>query len=185
MKSLVMIDRSRRTTVYLLPLISLVALPTLIGCARTVTFKYSHLANCHVFQSSPNSTTDAGEGLYRLYRINSIQNHGSSKAKFFFKEEHLYAPAAGNGPYSSTSINAHIVAELASDKTVDIGATVNDVGKVFIRVPLSGDLNAQKFSFTPLGYSGGSSVTTNFIQEAPSNPGWHEPCTTSGVYSYP
>jgi len=159
------------------------ASPALVlsGCGTTATIRYSQLANCWQYNTESGTGT-AGDGLFMLYRINSIETSSGSSV-FYFHADRLFVgnPSNGAGP---GGVN-NLISKLATDKTLYGGDKVTGVGKLFFQVPLSGDLSSQKHTTKPLQYKpSSSSQSITLLQDVPPTPDYLQPCTSAWVNGY-
>lgn|GEM_PF-4443034 len=153
----------------------------LSGCGMNATIKYSQLANCWEYNTYDNGSTsgDAGDGLFMLYRINSIE---TSSGTFYFYPDRLYV-----GDKSNTSGNGGVntlIANHPTNKTIPAGSKITGVGKLFFQVPLSGDLSSQKHTAKPLQYKHPNFHTVTLIKEGKPDPDFLTPCTAAWVNGY-
>jgi hypothetical protein len=152
-------------------------------CATSATIEYSHLGNCHVYATSGTSTTGAGNGFFMLYRINVIENSSGSSSAFQFKVNRLFVDNIANN-LNNNGANI-LITNKATDKSVPVGTKITGVGKLFIRVPLSGNLQLQKLTTKLLKYNPSSASETVFLVKKAPSPAWMDPCTSSFVNSWP
>src|SRR4029077_4215934 len=111
---------------------------------QLVIIKYTQPANCYVFDNnpggSPHSTTSAGNGMFMIYKISSIQNTEADAVDFNFKLSKIYAANPNEVPGTIPIVpNAQTA---PATKLVPKGTTATNLGRFIINV--AGDPNQLK-----------------------------------------
>ena len=153
---------------------------------QLVIIKYTQPANCYIFDNnpggSPHTTTSAGNGMFMIYKISSIENTEADAVDFNFKLSKVFAANPNEVPGTIPIVPN---AQTAPDtKSVPKGTTANNLGRFIINV--AGDPNQLKTSTQYLNYnsSSGESVllvnTDSKPNEAPKAK-FLDPCTPNNL----
>lgn len=155
---------------------------SLLGCANTVTIHYDQAATCYLFDSnptgSPHTTTASGNGLFVIYKINSVQNTASGAQDFNFNPAKVYN---GNQNFAN-NLSFDYLLQLAQAKTVPKGTTANNLGKLIIDSTANPKTD-QKADF-PLRYNSSSGESVLFVRDNQNAaPPFLDPCSPSNINS--
>ncbi len=160
----------------------------LSGCKKhqLVTIKYTQPANCYLFDSdptgTPHNTAGAGNGMFMIYKIHSIENKEADAVDFNFKLTKIFA---GNQNENPDEISIMPDAQNAPDtKLVAKGTTATNLGRFVIKV--AGDPNQMKTASQFLTYnsSSGESVLMVNQDSKPSGvpkPTFLDPCSPNNL----
>ena len=103
---------------------------------QLVIIKYTQPANCYIFDNnpggSPHTTTSAGNGMFMIYKISSIQNTEADAVDFNFKLSKIFASNPNEVPGTIPIVPT---AQTAPDtKLVPKGTTASNLGRFVIIV---------------------------------------------------
>jgi len=153
---------------------------------QLVLINYTQPANCWEFDSnpggSPHTTTTAGNGMFMIYKISSIQNTEADAVDFNFKLSKIYAAVPSQTPETIPIVPT---AQTAPDtKSVPKGTTATNLGRFIIKV--AGDPNSLKTATQYLNYSSSSGesvllVNTDSTSSGVPKPKLLDPCTANNL----
>lgn len=156
------------------------AMLCLAGCSNTVTVHYDQVATCYLFDSnptgSPHTTTSSNNGLFVIYKINSIDNTSSGAQDFNFAPSKVYS---GSQNFANNQSFDYLL-QLAQPKTVAKGTVANGLGKLIIDTTANPKTD-QKANF-PLLYNSGSGESVLLVRDNPNAaPPFLDPCSPANV----
>lgn len=153
---------------------------------QLVIIRYSQPANCYVFDNnpggSPHTTTSAGNGMFMIYKISSIQNTEADAVDFNFKLSKIYANNPSEVPGTIPIVPT---AQTAPEtKLVPKGTTANNLGRFIINV--AGDPNQLKTATQFLNYNSSSGESVLMVNEDSTSNGvpkakFLDPCTPNNL----
>jgi hypothetical protein len=153
---------------------------------QLVIIKYTQPANCFVFDpnpgGTPHTTTSAGNGMFMIYKISSIQNTDPDAVDFNFKLSKIFASNPNEVP---GTIPIMPTAQTAPDtKLVPKGTTANNLGRFIINV--AGDPNQMKTATELLKYNSSSGesvlmVNTDAKPNEVPKAKFLDPCTSNNL----
>jgi len=153
---------------------------------QLVFINYTQPNNCYIFDNnptgSPHTTTSAGNGMFMIYKISSIQNTEADAVDFNFKLSKIYAATPSQTPETIPIVPT---AQTAPDtKLVPKGTTATDLGRFVIKV--AGDPNSLKTATQYLNYSSSSGESVLLVNTDSTSSGvpkakFLDPCTPNNL----
>lgn len=153
----------------------------LIACSDdTVTLHYDESATCYLFDSdptgSPHTTTSSSNGLFVIYKINSIDNTKSGAKDFNFTPAKVYS---GSQNFANNQSFDYLL-QLAQPKTVPKGSVANNVGKIIINS--SADPKKDQQANFPLYYNSSSGESVLLVRDNINTPPpFLDPCSPTAI----
>jgi hypothetical protein len=144
-----------------------VAIFGLSGCAKKqlVIINYTQPANCFIFDSdptgTPHTTTSAGNGMFMIYKISSIQNTEADAVDFDFKLSKVFAGDQSQVPDTIPIVPTAQTAP--ATKSVPKGTTASNLGRFVIKV--AGDPNQLKTATQFLTYNSSTGESVLMVNQ--------------------
>lgn len=156
----------------------------LSGCKKhqLVTIKYTQPANCFIFDTNPtgtpHTTTSAGNGMFMIYKIHSIENTEADAVDFTLKLSKIFASNQNENPAEVPIIPD--AQNVPDNKLVPKGTTAANLGRIVIVV--AGDPNQLKTAPQFLNYNSSSGESVLMVnQDSKPKPQFLDPCAPNNL----
>lgn len=141
-----------------------------VGCKSTarVYVNYRQVANFHTYSLDPNSssTTGAGNGMFIMYKVTTINNTGAEAATFTFDRNKVSTVTSDQTSNETVIVSANILLGNQNLETVTVpaGQTMT-VNRCFIKQALTSNPAAIQAAQVPIVYAGTGNqpVSTNNV----------------------